>query len=56
VIAAGENVDAEAENLFGELRRDAESARRVFAVGDGQIDVFVSNNFTKMLRDEIAAG
>jgi hypothetical protein len=56
VIAAGENVDAEAENLLGELRGDAESARRVLAVGDGQIDVFVRDDFTKMLRDEVAAG
>jgi len=38
VVAGGDDVDAEFEQLFGNLRSDAEAAGGVLAVGDGEFN------------------
>ena len=39
VVAGGDDVGAEVEEVFGEWRRDAEAAGGVFAVDDGEVDL-----------------
>jgi len=56
VIAAREDVDAVAEELVGELRGDAEAAGGVFAVGDGQVDVFGRDDGGEMAGDQASPG
>ncbi len=56
VIAAGEHVQAVAEQLIGELRRDAEAAGGVFGVGDGQIDFFGGDDVAQMAGNHAAPG
>ncbi len=39
MIARGEHVDAGCEQLVGNIARDAETASRVLAIGDDEVDV-----------------
>ena len=56
VIAGGDDVDAEFEQLLGDLRSDAEAAGGVFAVGDGEIDAVLLLQFRQALVNDGAAG
>ena len=38
VVAGGDDIDAEFEQFFGDLRRDAEAAGGVLTVGDGEVN------------------
>lgn len=49
VIPGGEDVNAEFEEVFGDRGRDAESAGRVFAVRDDEIDRFRLYNVFQMI-------
>lgn len=48
MIAAGEDVDAVAEQLIGKLRRDAEASGGIFPVGDGQVDFFSGDDVAQV--------
>jgi hypothetical protein len=52
VIAAGKDVAAVIEQFVRKLRRDAESASRVFGVGDAQVDLFGSDDFFQVTCDK----
>jgi hypothetical protein len=56
MIAAGEHVQAVAKQFFGKLRGDAETAGRIFGVGDTEVDVFGGNDVAKMPCDNTASG
>jgi hypothetical protein len=56
VIATGEDVDSVPEQLLGKLRRNSESARGIFAIGDGQVDFFRRDNLFQVPRDKIPPG
>ncbi len=45
-----------AEQLLGKLWRDPESARRIFAVGDGEVDFFRRDNLLQVPRDKVPPG
>jgi hypothetical protein len=55
VVAAGEDVDAVAEDLVGKCGGDAESAGRVFGVRDSQMDIFSSDDFFEVPGDQAPA-
>jgi len=55
VIAAGQDVETVSEQVLGELRSNAESARGVFRIGDRQIDFFRRNDLFEMPRDKVPA-
>jgi hypothetical protein len=52
MIATGQDVQAVAEQFVGKLRGDAESARRIFAVGDAQVDFFGSDDVFQVPGDK----
>ena len=56
MIAAGEHVDAEAEQIVGQLRRDAEAAGGVFAIGDREMNVFGFYDRLQMTGDNRPSG
>jgi hypothetical protein len=56
MVAAGEDLDSVTEQLLSQLRRDPESARRIFAIGDGEVDLFRRDNLFQMPRDKIPPG
>jgi len=55
VIACGKHVEPVAEQFVGELRRDPKAARGIFCVGDGEIDLFLSDDLFQILRNDGAA-
>jgi hypothetical protein len=56
VIAGGNDVGAEVEELFCDGGRDAEAAGRVFAVDDEEIDGVGFKDVGEMFADDVAAG
>ena len=56
VIAAGHHLNAVAEQIVGEVGRDAESGRRVFAVGDDEVDLVMPDEGGQAPADQLAAG
>jgi hypothetical protein len=56
VVAAGEDVEAVAEQLVGELRGDAEPAGGVFGVGDAEVDFFGLDDVFEVARDKAPPG
>ena len=56
VIAGGDDINAEFEQLFGYLRCDAEAAGGVFAVGDGEVDAVLLLQFRQTLVNDGAPG
>ena len=55
MIAGGQDVEPVAEQILGQLRRDPESARGIFRVGDRQMNVFRRDDVFQMPRDEVPA-
>ena len=56
VVAGGDDVGAEVEELFGKGGGDAEAAGGVFAVDDEEIDGVGFEDVGEMLADDVAAG
>ena len=56
VVAGGDDVRAEVEELFGDGGRDAEAAGGVFAVDDEEVDGVGFEDVGKVLADDVAAG
>ena len=56
VIAGRHHVDAPVEQLVADLARDAEAGRRIFGVGDDEVDGVVVDEGAEALPDELAAG
>jgi hypothetical protein len=56
VVACGEHVCAEVEEVFGDLRRDAEAAGCVLGVDDCQLDIIRGANVGYMFPDDSATG
>ena len=56
VIAGSDDVDAELEQLLGDLRRNAEAAGGVFTVRDGEVDRVLLLELRQALMDDGAAG
>lgn len=56
VIAAGDHLDARREQVLHDARRNAESGRRIFAVGDAQIDLPLGQDIPKAIVDDLASG
>ena len=56
VVAGGDDVGAEVEELFGEGGRDAEAAGGVFTVDDEEVDGVGFDDVGEMLADDVAAG
>ncbi len=56
VVAAGEHLDAEAEQFFGDFRSDAEAGGGIFAVGDDQINLLVLHKVGEALLNDQASG
>ena len=44
MISRGEHLDAQAQELFHDGRRDAEAGGGIFGIGDDQIDFFAGDN------------
>ncbi len=55
VVAGGEHVCAQLEQVFGDLRSDAETAGGVFSVDDDQIDGMGGAHMPDVLADNPAA-
>ena len=56
MIAGGDDIDAKLEEFFRDLRRDAEAAGRVLAVGDRQVDAILFLQLGKPLMNDGATG
>ena len=56
MVAGGDDVSAEVEELFGERGRDAEAAGGVFAVDDEEVDGVGGDDVGEVLADDVAAG
>ena len=64
VIPGGEHIDAESEEVIGDLRCQAETAGRILPVGHDQVEVQLaaqlrheaSDGFTPRAADDIANG
>lgn len=56
VVAGGDDVRTEVEDLFGEGGGDAEASGGVFAVDDEEIDGVGFEDVGEMLADDVAAG
>ena len=56
VVAERDDVDAGREQLVGVLRRDADPARRVLAVGDDEVEVELFTKAREPLLDRAQAG
>ena len=56
VVAGGDDVRAEVEELFGDGGRDAEASGGVFAVDDEEIDGVGFEDVGQMFADDVAAG
>jgi len=56
VVAGGDDVRAEVEELVGDGRREAEAAGGVFAVDDEEIDGVGFKDVRKVFADDVAAG
>ena len=56
VVAGGDDVGAEVEELFGDGGREAEAAGGVFAVDDEEIDGVGFKHVGQVLADDVAAG
>jgi hypothetical protein len=55
VVAGGEDVGAEVEELVGDLRGEAEAAGGVLRVDDGELDVVGLADVADVLADDAAA-
>ncbi len=55
MVAAGQDVDSQAEEFLGDLGRDAETARGVFAVGYAEIDLVLLEDVFQVVGDNGAA-
>ncbi len=55
VIAGGDDIDDEFEELFRERRGDAKAGGRVFAVGDDEVDGVMLHQEGKLFLDDGAA-
>ena len=55
VIAAGQHVNAVTEQFIGQRRSDAEASGRVFAVGDGQVNVCFGDDSAQLPGHNLAA-
>jgi len=49
VISGGHHIDAKIEKLFRQRGRDSKPSRRIFAVGDDQIDVVLLAQFRQAI-------
>jgi hypothetical protein len=56
VVAAGDEIDAAGKHLFGGLRRQTETARGVFAVGDAGVDVVLLASERNAALERLAPG
>ena len=56
VVAGGDDVGAEVEELFGDGGRDAEAAGGVFAVDDEEVDGVGFEDVGEVFADDVAAG
>ena len=56
VVAGGDDVGAEVEELFGDGGREAEASGGVFAVDDEEIDGVGFKDVGEMFADDVAAG
>jgi hypothetical protein len=56
VIAGGDNVSAEVEELVGDGRGEAEAAGGVFSVDDEEIDGVGFKDVREVFADDVAAG
>jgi hypothetical protein len=56
VVAGGDDVRAEVEELFGDAGRDAEAAGGVFAVHDEEVDGVGLDELGEVFADDVAAG
>jgi hypothetical protein len=52
VIAGGDDVNAQLEQLFRERRSDAKSGSGIFPVGDDQINGVVAHEFWQAILDD----
>src|ERR1019366_3604161 len=56
VVAGGDDVNAEFEQLFGNLWSDAEATSRVLAVGNGEFNIVLPLQFRQTLVNDSAPG
>jgi hypothetical protein len=56
VVAGGDDVGAEVEELFCDRRGEAEASGGVFAVDDEEIDVVGFKHVGQVFADDVAAG
>lgn len=56
VVAGGDDVGTEIEELFGDGGRDAEASGGVFAVDDEEIDGVGFEDVREVFADDVAAG
>jgi hypothetical protein len=55
MIATGQDVQPVIEQIVGQLRRDSESAGRVFGIGDAQVDLFRIDDLFEILCDDTSS-
>ncbi len=53
VIAAAKDGDIRSQQLFGDPRGDAKSRRRVLAIGDDQVDLFLRDNVSQPIVNDL---
>ena len=52
VVAGSQNVDAQLKQFFSQLAGNAETSRRIFAVGDDQIDSVIFDQIREAFFDD----
>ena len=56
VIAAGDYFDSAGEKLLRQTRRDSESRRGIFSIGDAQVDAALREDVCEAVVNNFAAG
>jgi hypothetical protein len=55
MIACGDDIDAELEKLFGNLRGDTKAASRIFTIRNREIDAMLSLKFWQPFMNDVTS-
>ena len=56
MVAGGEDVNAEIEQIFGQRGGDSKPRGRIFAVGEHQINAMLAHQILQAIADDCASG
>ena len=56
VVSSGEHIDSHFQEFFRQPRRDPKPRRRIFAIGDDQIDLPLGNDIREAIANDLPSG